>query len=91
MTLLIIRALAKVEERDKNTLLALLGNNDIGQPELETAQAIIENSGALAYSQGLAKRYGLAATEQLLQAPPNMTSATAFLGELSNMLLARQK
>ena len=91
MTLLIVRALERANEQDKTALLKALGNSAIGQPELEAVQAIVENSGALAYSQGLAKQYGASASAQLIEVPQRFVTATTFLAELSDYVLRREK
>lgn len=84
-TLLVVRALASASPEQKQTLLATLGNPSIGQPELESVQAIFEDTGALHYVRELSERYASKAIEALVG-----QNDIEFLEILSKQLLRRQ-
>ncbi len=90
MTLLVVRALAHSDEGEKNQLLRLLGKPDLAQAELEQAQAIIENSGALQYCRALAKKYTSEAVTALDTAPAADKEQADILRTLSLSLVKRQ-
>jgi len=55
VTLLIVKALEKCSEEDKETLLDILGKNDLSLDEIEKVRKIITDSGSLDYSKKLAE------------------------------------
>lgn len=89
MTLLVARALAHGDEQQKADLLQLLGKKDLSTAELEQAQTIIEDTGALAYARTLGAGFAEKAVASLDKAPPEHKVNAVFLKELSLNLLNR--
>jgi geranylgeranyl diphosphate synthase type I len=90
ITLLIARALKKADDRQRQALLQALGNDTLTQEEYEACKRVIEDTGALAYSQELAEQHAHQATAALGEVPkawaePNV----AFLRALAQLIVNR--
>lgn len=90
VTLLMVRALGHAHQSQKTSLLTVLGKAEPNKEDLESAQSILEATGALAYCQELAQNYGQKAVSSLEAAPSQMKDHVAFLVELSRSIVVRQ-
>lgn len=90
ITLLMVRALESANENQKIQLLRCLGNPEATRHELEQVQTILEDSGALAYCQGLAQNYTQKAILSLDTAPAAYQKQALVLRSLSQAMVTRQ-
>lgn len=90
ITLLMVRALESGNENQKSQLLRCLGSPEATRRDLEQVQTILEDSGALAYCQGLAQNYTQKAIANLDTAPAAYQDQALLLRSLSEVMVARQ-
>ncbi len=85
ITLLIVRALDRTSEKEKDQLLSILGKPEIDTSDLEKVQTMLQDSGALSYAQGLAKTY----SEKAFSALSNQ-NGVEFLEKITAAIVGRK-
>lgn len=89
-TILVIYALERLSEGDRNYLLSVLGKRDATREELERAAELIKSTGAVEYADELSERYirdGLSALEST---KPVDEGAKELLRKLALYITARK-
>ncbi len=89
-TILVIYALERLSEGDRNYLLSVLGKRDATREELEKAAELIKSTGAVEYADELSERYirdGLSALEST---KPIDEEAKELLRKLALYITARK-
>lgn len=92
ITLLVARALSHSSEPDREFLLSQLGNREMNHDQFEECRRIIQDSGALDYVQGLARKCSQRAVLALDQAPSSWNQQNVvFLRGLASYISSRNK
>lgn len=89
VTLLIVKALEKLNERDKKTLLNVLGKNDISMKDIGNVKRIITDSGSMDYSKNLAEKLIMQAKQSLEKAEFRREGMDFLLG-IADFLIKRE-
>ncbi len=89
-TLLISYALKNSTSLDREYILNALGNSRIGRPALEKVRKLIKKSGALEYSQELARKFVKEAIEVVNKQKEWLPEGKQFLTEIAEYSISRK-
>ena len=89
VTLLIVKAFEKINEKDKKTLLNALGKKDISMKDIENVRKIITDSGSLDYSKKLAEKLIMQAKQSLDKADFRKEGKDFMMG-IADFLIKRE-
>ena len=88
-TILVIYALERLEDSEREELLSILGAKTADKKELERAADLIKKTGAVEYAERLARDYAERARQALLTFPES--TARKVLEELIDYVVVREK
>jgi geranylgeranyl diphosphate synthase type I len=88
-TILVLKALEKVEKEDRNFMKRVLGNEKINLKDIKKFQSIIQKTGSLKYNQNLAENLIEKGKTEMKKIEINR-KAKVFLLEFANYMIARR-